>query len=482
MSPPMAAPRFEVSSLAGQIIVRAEEPKHDRRKCKELPFGSIRIPYQEYRTGGHRYWMLFYYQGGKRIREARSSWDKLKKRAEEIATSIANGQVAMAAFTEADRAGWRRCQEIAASTGQAPELLIARIAELIRKLGDVDPEAAVDFFLEYRPKQAFSMNIPDLVEQFLAAKEPEICGGWYDSLKDKLHRFAAYCTGPLQLLSSAQLNEYLRALKSKPHHGHGAATISARTRHNHREAIQALATWSQANGYLPRTWLELEHVADPGTRIGTIRILTPDELTRLLIARQNAEQLGRARKKSMIPFLALQAFAGIRHEELNGEEGKPVLDWSTIHLDSSRPWLYVPAEVAKTRIDRTVPISPNLASWLEPYAHKSGQVCQLYNTSSALTRAKAAARLDSGKGQTHNVLRHSYCSYRLAIVKHIGQVAEEVGNSPGIIRKHYRRCIPADYSEGDKSRPWPMEEEAARWFGIMPERADVLPLFSWRQK
>lgn len=41
-----------------------------------------------------------------------------------------------------------------------------------------------------------------------------------------------------------------------------------------------------------------------------------------------------------------------------------------------------------------------------------------------------------------DVLRHSFCSYRLAEVQNIGQVSEEAGNSPDIIRRHYRRPIP----------------------------------------
>ena len=40
-----------------------------------------------------------------------------------------------------------------------------------------------------------------------------------------------------------------------------------------------------------------------------------------------------------------------------------------------------------------------------------------------------------------DVLRHSFCSYRLAETQNLGQVAEEAGNSPEIIRRHYRRPL-----------------------------------------
>jgi hypothetical protein len=55
----------------------------------------------------------------------------------------------------------------------------------------------------------------------------------------------------------------------------------------------------------------------------------------------------------------------------------------------------------------------------------------------------------------HNALRHSYISYRIAVVQSAAQVALEAGNSPAIIFKHYRELV--------------TKEAAAQWFGIMPK-------------
>ena len=54
-----------------------------------------------------------------------------------------------------------------------------------------------------------------------------------------------------------------------------------------------------------------------------------------------------------------------------------------------------------------------------------------------------------------NVLRHSFISYRIADVKSADQVALEAGNSPSIIFKRYRELT--------------SEEQAEKWFGIMPK-------------
>jgi hypothetical protein len=53
-----------------------------------------------------------------------------------------------------------------------------------------------------------------------------------------------------------------------------------------------------------------------------------------------------------------------------------------------------------------------------------------------------------------NGLRHSYISYRLAIMPDTARVALECGNSPDIIFKHYRELV--------------REEDAKAWFDVMP--------------
>ena len=64
-----------------------------------------------------------------------------------------------------------------------------------------------------------------------------------------------------------------------------------------------------------------------------------------------------------------------------------------------------------------------------------------------------------------NALRHSFISYRLGIVKDVGQVALEAGNSASMIFKHYRQLV--------------TETAAKEWFGILPptrDGADIIPM------
>jgi hypothetical protein len=54
----------------------------------------------------------------------------------------------------------------------------------------------------------------------------------------------------------------------------------------------------------------------------------------------------------------------------------------------------------------------------------------------------------------HNGLRHSFCSYRLAVTKSAAQVALEAGNSPKMLFENYRELV--------------TEEDALAYFGILP--------------
>jgi hypothetical protein len=54
-----------------------------------------------------------------------------------------------------------------------------------------------------------------------------------------------------------------------------------------------------------------------------------------------------------------------------------------------------------------------------------------------------------------NALRHSFISYRLALVQDVNRVALEAGNSPQMIFRHYRELA--------------TPEQARSWFLVAPQ-------------
>jgi integrase len=168
---------------------------------------------------------------------------------------------------------------------------------------------------------------------------------------------------------------------------------------------------------------------------GAIEIFTPDELTKLL----------KEASEDFRPLVAISAFAGLRTAEVERIEWKDV--------DLAGGFITVASDKAKTKARRLVPILPNLAQWLKPYANRTGKVWK--GTPNDLQDARAACVKASGVEWKPNALRHSFASYRLAETKNAAQVALEMGNSADVVFRHYRELV----------KP----EAAHKWFAIQPE-------------
>jgi integrase len=249
---------------------------------------------------------------------------------------------------------------------------------------------------------------------------------WERTLAGQLARFGKRFNGPISSVKAAEINEWLRSLG-----------VGVRCRNNYRAAIVRLVRYAQGRGYLAADWREIIQVEKPKVRRKEIKILGPDELVKLLAGT----------KPNMVAFTALQAFAGLRHEEIVR------MKWSDIDLAARQ--IYVPISASKVPgSDRIVPMADNLRDWLLSVERRAGPVVKVGKTSMALGRAKGRAGIRMGKNETRNILRKSWISYRLAVTKNITLGADEAGNSPGVIKTNYRRPV--------------AEAEAAAWFALVP--------------
>jgi hypothetical protein len=132
-------------------------------------------------------------------------------------------------------------------------------------------------------------------------------------------------------------------------------------------------------------------------------------------------------------------------------------------VDLERRIIEIRAGQAKTASRRVVPITGNLAAWLEPIK-RTGKVVSSKNLHVDVPALARALKIDWPR----NVLRHSYISYRIAIVQSADQVALEAGNSPSIIFKHYRELTTPEVAE--------------KWFGIMPNEGQWENTLSYDRK
>lgn len=236
---------------------------------------------------------------------------------------------------------------------------------------------------------------------------------------------AALGDRPLSRLARPDLADWIAS---------GGPPGSRRDRH---AAASAFCRWAWERGLLSRNPMDGLR-PPPRPPLPVPRILTPREARRLLRA-------AAARDPALARYFAVGLFAGLRPaRELAG------LDWSDVDLPAHR--LYVPCGRAKTGRARVVPVSPNLAAWLEtvPQERRTGPVVRFSRT--AFRRAIAEA----GIVWTPDLMRHSRVSYRLAQCGDPARVAAEGGHSPGVMLRHYAnlRISPAD---------------AAEWWIIVPE-------------
>lgn len=221
----------------------------------------------------------------------------------------------------------------------------------------------------------------------------------------------------------------------------GALEVGPRRRNNVRDDIIAFFRWCRKRAYLPEGQTAAERtdkLAEPPPRK---EFFTVAEFRKILSAADEA----------WIPWLAIGAFAGLRAEEIQR------LDWSNVLL--TRGMIDVLAETAKTRRRRLVPISDNLAAWLAPHAQASGPVI-----ANRIDHNIVALRNRLGIKWPDNGLRHSFGSYRLALTQNAAQLAEEMGNSVQMIRRHYAEAV--------------FPDEAQEWFSIAPKCTKLIVLSS----
>lgn len=393
--------------------------------------GRVQFPVTVYADRDGRF-TISYSLKGRRIRTRRKLLAAARAKADEWAKSLAEGKAHAAELTNADRAMIERIVAILAPIGVAPELACAQFVEAFQISKGRVVEAA-RFHAEHGALEVPEISAADAIAKFIEAKRGEITGDYFTHLCGHLKKFGRFFEAPMSALKSSHILDWIDTVKG-----------GVRTRKNHRASLFALCQFCKLRGWLPKAWDEFAGLPMLKPAPKDIKILSPDEMRALLHAA--VEECA-----ELVPFIALAGFAGLRHAEILR------LDWKDINF--GRKDIYLNPTITKTRTARYAPISPNLAAWLRPYARAAGRVAPDFDISEHLTRLKRLAGIPAGRGDTRNILRPSFISYRKA-KKGIGieKAADEAGNSPGVIKKHYLFVVP--------------QRDADRWFSIRPTGAD----------
>lgn len=276
-------------------------------------------------------------------------------------------------------------------------------------------------FLRWREQQIASPKLSDAVGEYLeflhkrGVRETRI-------IDVDLTNFAAVHRRAIADITPAMLTAYLDSLG-----------VGARRWNNVRASISGLFRWARTMGKLPDAITAPEKVHPRRVEDKPVGIYTPKQFAKLLACTDDDFRLA----------VAVGGLAGLRSEEIYQ------LRWEDLKLN--RNLIEVRAATVKTGKRRLVPILPPLAAWIAASKPQEGNMVAPRLSFSVLQKR---LKREHGIKWVHNGLRHSYGTYRCAVLKDIAAVSYEMGNSPAMVKKHYLEM---------------QDEKAGKaWFDVLP--------------
>jgi integrase len=324
-------------------------------------------------------------------------------------------------------------EAVGLQAGEMSEIITAR--NKLSGFGKSIREAA-EFFIDHLERvRRCKITVAQLADEVLQAKRRDgLSVKYLDMLRLYFKRFRQdFGERLIADITVEELDTWLRDLPGSP-----------KTRADYRSNIGVLFSFAAQRRMID--FNPVAFTAKPKLIDRPPDIFSVDELSALLQAAQREEP-------SVVPMLAIGAFAGLRDAEIRR------LTWDEI--DMARGHIEVKAAKAKSARRRIVPIQPNLAAWLRPHAEMKGPVAP-EGSREKIDLAFEAAKIVRWPV---NGLRHSYASYRLAATHDAPRVASELGHTtPQLLYSAYRELV--------------LPERAERYWQIAPDKATNLVAFS----
>jgi integrase len=387
----------------------------------EISNGKQTVKLYQSVNRGKAIYQLAYYFGGRRVQKNFSDKAEAKRVARQILGGLSNDAEAIETMATPELESLVAARRVLAPN-YALHVAVEEHAHAISKLGkSATLREAVEFFLRHHNSDIPRLQLSEIAKRFADSRQQAGLSTNYvnQCLKTVIDVAKAFPGRTLPDLKTSELDAWVGGMK-----------LGAISKNDMRRMLVACGNWAERQGYLVKGANPFTGMVRYKVTKTPVTIFTPEQIAALLKKADNV----------LRPFLALGAFAGLRTAELHR------LDWSEIDLD--RGFITVAASKAKTRQRRLVPVSDNLKLWLAPLRQVSGPVCHHKRAQ------RSATGLCEGFTWAKNGLRHSYISYRLAILHDTARVALESGNSPEIIFAHYRELV--------------MPEAAQAWFSVRP--------------
>jgi integrase len=389
---------------------------------------------------GEKYtqYTLVYYSGGKRIRRKFSDIKEATRQGELAAAKIASGELAVLTLTSEDTAAYFKALELIQDSKKNLVVVASEYMAAIKLLPT--STTLIEACREYSNRNSeikCDLQVPKLAEMYIEyLKKGGRSKRHIQTQKSRTTRFAKSFNCFPKAIQREAIELFLDNL-----------AVGAETRKREIHAISQFTNWMIRLKFAPKDLAEeIKALQKPVTKDSQITIWSVDELAEIL---NNSP-------KDCIPYLVIGAFCGLRPSEILRA------NWS--HITSCGGYFEVIGEKGnKSR--RTVPLSEAAKAWLAEHKKASGpisphprsnKVHKLIKDSINQARLKVNQKNFTWKS---NALRHSFGSYRVAVIKNIPQVAYEMGNSSRMIQTHYLHVV--------------TPEEGQRYFSILPKKLDT---------
>ncbi len=422
-----------------KVVTKPDSGSTARARKKQGPylkvkFGSAVVPIYRTIANERTRFTLSFYRYGRRERKSFNSLDEAKKEALFVAQRVQSGMQHVTDLKPHERDSYKAAEALLEKLGIS---LYSAVEDYVSARTLAGTQSLTVMATEYA-KMCGSVvrriTCTELLPVFLASKAQDgLSVKYLQNLQWSLRKFTQKFPGPILEVTGPDVDAWIRSLYT-----------AVSSRKSMLRIIKTFFAFAKEQNYLPadrRSVLEqIKLYAVKST--GDTAIFTPEQMEKVL---HNAPP-------SLVPIFAIAAFAGIRMAEIDR------LDWSAIDLD--RRIIELRAGQTKTASRRVIPISDNLYAWLAPLP-RVGKV--VLNSTQHVDMSRLSRAL--GIGWPQNVLRHSFITYRIAIVQSADQVALEAGNSATVIFKHYRELTTPDVAE--------------KWFSILPKEGQWENTFSY---
>jgi site-specific recombinase XerC len=290
---------------------------------------------------------------------------------------------------------------------------------------------AAKFAAEHVSRIKITLTIDEAVKRFLTSREHR-SDMHYDDLNRRLNRWLATIESARDIatVEKVELERYL-------------TQYAGRNRLNHLRALTnffRFATKIGSIGEVPTTDIDISF------RRSSVCYLASKTFADLLT------KAGDQQEADILAWLVLGGFLGLRPFEAYRA------NWRGVKWETSE--FRVEAEWSKTRRSRVLPIQSNAMEWLQIAHALRRRDDQIMPNHSTFTNQFVAWRVKNHdmafwKGN-QDILRHSYGTHRMPVVRNAHQVAEEMGNSVQIVRRHYDAVLEPS--------------KAALWWTIRPRQ------------